>query len=135
MDEQKKDTYLSREESIEKIYELINSGFLNKTMEEDLQEIANLIQYELDGEHLWGQPYEADNKLRSAYREDLLTEELMEEMNTQHMNCRFIPCKNEIEDLRKRYYENRGIDETSNFSDRVQCEKDFIYYYGINPIS
>lgn len=134
MDNQE-DMYLSREEAIEKIYELINAGFLNKTMEEDLQEIANLIQYELDGEHLWGQPRANNDKLISDYREDLLTEELIEEMNTQHMNCRFIPCKNEIEDFRKRYYENRGIDETSNFSDRVQCEKDFIYHYGINPIS
>ena len=134
MDKQNESIYLSREEAIEKIYELINAGFLNKEMEEDLQEIANLIQYELNGEHLWGQPTVNNDKLISAYREDLLTEELMEEMNTQHLNCRFVPCKNEIEMFRKYFYENRGIDETSSFEDRLQCEKDFIYNYGINPI-
>jgi hypothetical protein len=127
-----KEYFLSRQEAIETLRELSNSGVLSKELEENLDEIANLISYELDGEHFWGQPYKLADKLRIDYREDLWTDELMQEASKQHLNARFIPCKNEIESLKEYYYEMRGAsDEESDFAYRQECEKDFIYNYGL----
>jgi hypothetical protein len=129
-----KDHYLSRQEACTVLHELASSGVLSEELEENLDEIANLISYELDGEHFWGQSYESSDKLRVAYRDDLLTDELIKEVSEQHENARFIPAKNEINDLKEHFYEMRGIDEESDFADQQQCEKDFMYHYGLYNI-
>ena len=129
-----KDHYLSRQEACTVLHELAGSGILSEELEENLDEIANLISYELDGEHFWGQSYESSNKLRIAYRDDLWTDELIKEVSEQHENARFVPAKNEINDLKKYFYEMRGVDEESDFADQQQCEKDFMYHYGLYSI-
>lgn len=129
-----KDHYLSRQEACTVLYELASSGVLSEELEENLDEIANLISYELDGEHFWGQPYESSDKLRVAYRDDLWTDELIKEVSEQHENARFVPAKNEINDLKEHFYEMRGIDEESDFADQQQCKKDFMYHYGLYNI-
>jgi hypothetical protein len=129
-----KDHYLSRQEACTILHELASSGVLSEELEDNLDEIANLISYELDGEHFWGQSYESGNKLRVAYRDDLWTDELLKEATEQHENARFIPAKNEINGLKERFYEMRGVDEESDFADQQQCEKDFMYHYGLYNI-
>lgn len=129
-----KDHYLSRQEACTVLHELASSGVLSEELEENLDEIANLISYELDGEHFWGQTYESGNKLRIAYRDDLWTDELVKEVTKQHENARFIPAKNEIADLKEYFYQMCGVDEESDFADQQQCEKDFIYNYGLHDI-
>lgn len=129
-----KDHYLSRQEACTVLHELASSSVLSEELEENLDEIANLISYELEGEHFWGQSYESSNKLRIAYRDDLWTDELVKEVSEQHENARFVPAKNEINDLKEYFYEMRGVDEESDFADQQQCEKDFMYHYGLYNI-
>ncbi len=129
-----KDHYLSRQEACTVLHELASSGVLSEELEENLDEIANLISYELDGEHFWGQSYESSDKLRVAYHDDLWTDELIKEVSEQHENAKFVPAKNEINDLKEHFYEMRGIDEESDFADQQQCEKDFMYHYGLYNI-
>ena len=129
-----KDHYLSRQEACTVLHKLAGSGILSEELKENLDEIANLISYELDGEHFWGQTYESGNKLRVVYRDDLWTDELVKEVTKQHENARFIPAKNEVADLKEYFYEMRGVDEESDFADQQQCEKDFMYHYGLYNI-
>ncbi len=129
-----KNTYLSRQESIDILRSLTSTGMLAEELESELEEIANLISYELEGEHFWGQPYESDDKLRIAYRQDLITDELYDEMTKQHEAARFTPAPNEIQELRAYFYETREIGDDSDVEDQQQCENDFINHYGINNI-
>lgn len=129
-----KNNYLSRQEAIDVLRTVASTGLLADEIEEELDEIANLISYELDGEHFWGQSYESGDKLRVAYREDLWTDKLVMEVSAQHNNARFIPAPNEIQELRDYFYETRGIDEECDIEDQQQCENDFIDHYGLNNI-
>ena len=129
-----KDTYLSRQEAIDVLLSAASTGVLASELEDDLEEIANLISYELDGEHFWGQPYESGDKLRVAYREDLWTEELIKEVSAQHEHARFIPAPNEIQELKEYFYERSEVDEDSDVETQQQCENDFINHYGLNNI-
>lgn len=129
-----KDRYLSRQESIDVLRAISSTGLLAEEIEDELDEIANLISYELDGEHFWGQSYESGDKLRVSYREDLWTDELIAEATKQHNNARFIPAPNEIEELREYFYEASEIDEECDFEDQQQLEADFINHYGLDNI-
>ena len=125
--------FLTRSEGISVLYEVINSGILDDAIEANLTELANLLQYELEGEHLWGQPYSACDKLHVAYREDLWTDELVKECQKQHDNVRFIPSPTEIPELKEHYMEMCEVDEDDAIA-MEQFEKDFNNYYHINPI-
>jgi hypothetical protein len=134
MNKENRKKYLTRQASIDILYDLASSEFFSEELSDNLHEIANLISYELDGEHFWGQPYESSDKLRVAYREDLWTEELAKEVAEQHERARFTPAPNEVQQLKDYFFEMRGIDEDSDYTDKQQCEKDFAYNYNINNI-
>ena len=51
------DRYLYREEAIGALYGLINSGILEKELENTLEELTIILESELDGIHLWGRKY------------------------------------------------------------------------------
>lgn len=125
--------FFTRSEAISALYEVINAGILDDAIENNLSEIANLIQYELNGEHLWGQPYESCDKLHVAYREDLWTEELIKECQKQHNDIRFIPSPTEIPELKEHYMEICAVDEDDTVA-MEQFEKDFNSYYNIDTV-
>ena len=124
--------FLSRDEAIEILQDLAESDILKERISDNLEEIALLLRHELYGEHFWNQPYDSADKLGVAYREDLLTPELIEEIRQQHINARFIPAPNEVEELKTYYMEMRECDEESEESYRTECEADFAFMYGIN---
>ena len=66
---------ITRDKAIETLYDLINSGILSEEIECDLQEIANNIENEKYGLHLWGADNEEYAVLVTAVREDLITDE------------------------------------------------------------
>lgn len=128
-----RNTFFTRNEAIEKLHQLINSGFLRRDTEEDLQEIANLIEYEMNGEHSWGQPYESRTYLDSSLRGDLITDEEFAKREEQHMNCRFSPAPCEVQQLRDEYAKRIGFSEDeATEREKVQFIKDFKYYYSVN---
>lgn len=66
--------YLTREEAVEKIYAVINSGIIKDELEEDLANIANSIENEEKGLFTWGAEDEVVD-LFIAKRSDLITPE------------------------------------------------------------
>ena len=69
------DNSITRNEAIETLYDLMNSGVLSEEIECKLQEIANNIENENYGLHLWGADNEEYAVLVTAVREDEVTEE------------------------------------------------------------
>ena len=62
---------ISRDEAIQVLYQVMNSGIISEDIEEELQDIANCIEGEKKGLFLWG----ADDDhidLFTARREDLI---------------------------------------------------------------
>ena len=52
---------ITREQAIYAIYEIINSGIIGMELETRLQDIANCIDAENYGVHLWGTEREVDS--------------------------------------------------------------------------
>ena len=124
--------FCTREEAIDSLYRVINSGIIEDELADELQEVANLVEFEMKGEHFWGRPYKECDKLITFHREDLMTNDLIEEARQQHLNARFIPASNEIEELKEFFEEMRGIDEDSTDEDIEQFKTDFFDYYGVS---
>lgn len=124
--------FLSREDAIELLRDIVESDILKEELSDGLEELIQLIRYELNGEHFWNQPYSAADKLGVAYREDLWTPELIAEVEKQHIDARFTPAPNEIEDLKAYFMETRECDEESDEEYQRQCELDFAYMYNVN---
>ena len=132
-----RNNFLTRKESIEVLYDVINSGILDQDLEDDLIEIASLIEFELRGEHSWGQPYESRSELDVAYRADLITSEIIREADRQHKEAMYIPCTLEMKELIEYYKEQEGLDklteeEINNISthDKEEYENHFAYMHG-----
>ena len=93
------DKAITREKALETLYNLINSGVLSVEVEDDLQEIANAINNERYGLHMWG----ADNKeydfLATAVRADLITDEHIAEGERILKKYSFIPSPYEKEEI------------------------------------
>lgn len=66
---------ITRDEALEALQALLDSGILSEELDEKIQDIAGVIENEKYGLHMWG----ADNVeyavLYTAVREDLQTEE------------------------------------------------------------
>lgn len=75
---------ITRQEAVDTLYAMINSGILAEEIEDNLREIANIIEDE-DKENglgimAWGMDSEEHGMLHTAYRKDLWTDELKEKM-------------------------------------------------------
>ena len=58
---------ITREQAIYAIYEIINSGIIDMELEARLQDIANCIDAENYGVHLWGTGREVDSYERYIF--------------------------------------------------------------------
>ena len=75
----------TREEAVEKLFSLINSGILSGEMEEALEDIVKCIEAEEEqGIFIWGAKENDWAELYVAYREDLWTDELKQKMQQIH---------------------------------------------------
>ena len=95
---------IKRMEAVETLYDLINSGVIDDGICDKLQDIALCIESELHGLHSWG----ADDdfsELHIVHRSDLITDELLEKLDTIHEKYRFEPSPFESDEL-KEYNEN-----------------------------
>ena len=70
---------ITRDEAINILYTLVNSGILSETLEEKLREIADNIEMEKIGYHFWGADREENAKLFTAVHVDCITPEFEEE--------------------------------------------------------
>lgn len=70
---------ITRDEAIFALYDLINSGILSEEIEGKLQDIANNIENEKYGLHMWGADNDEYSYITVAVREDLQTEEYIAE--------------------------------------------------------
>lgn len=78
--------YMSREDAIRLLYTLINSCILADEFEADLEELANIIQAEREGLHIWEADADEVTTLHTAVREDLITDDYLDK-------CRQIRAK------------------------------------------
>jgi len=92
---------ITREKAVKRLYGVINSGIIDRELEEDLQEIANCISEEMYCLHTWGADAEEVGKLFTSYREDLITEELKKELADIDDKYSFEPSVFEASDLMK----------------------------------
>ena len=67
--------HITREQAQGTLYDLINSGILDKEIEEKLQDVVNCIDAENEGLFLWGADDDAD-ELFICRRDDLYSDEL-----------------------------------------------------------
>lgn len=67
------DTHMiSREEAVEALYDIINSGIISNDLEDTLEEIAQCIKDEEDlGIHAWDMPKDDEVRFHTAIRNDI----------------------------------------------------------------
>ena len=97
--------YITREKAVDVLYNIINSGVIDNRLIEDLAEIAMCIGHESDGLHLWGAEDDV-SKIFTAYRVDLITEEMQKEHEEIYANHAFVPAPYEAE-----YFNDEEEDE------------------------
>lgn len=66
---------ITREEAIRTLVELCSSGILNDEIQDKLDDIANCIECEQYGLHMWGSTNKDYATLFTAKRADLITDE------------------------------------------------------------
>lgn len=74
-----KEILMTREEAVETLYELLESGILNDALEQEVQEIANCIEEENNGLHIWGADLDEIITIHTPKRADLITPEHIKE--------------------------------------------------------
>lgn len=89
---------ITRKKAVERLAELVNSGILSEGLEDDIEEIAGLIQDEEQGFHGWGADSSEYGKLFVHWREDLWTEERIEECKEIFEKYSFTPSPFEAEE-------------------------------------
>ena len=82
--------FIQREEAVQVLYNLINSGILKREYEDALEEIATCIEKEGQGLHMWGAEDDAV-ELFVAYRKDLLTDEVKKKIKDTQEKYSFSP--------------------------------------------
>lgn len=92
---------ITRDEAVETLIELAESGTLREDLADKLAEIASLIEHEREGMHYWGININDYYKMVTAYREDLITDKLMDDWERILEKYSFTPApceKQEIEE-------------------------------------
>ena len=93
------DRAITRDEAVELLFAMSDSGMFSEELSEKLADIANAIENEKYGLHLWG----ADNKeygvLVTAVNEDVLTEEYAKEGQRIWDKYGFTPSPFEKEEI------------------------------------
>ena len=90
---------ITRDEALETLYDLINSGILSEKVAGDIQEIANNIENEKYGLHLWGADDKEYGVLVTAVREDEATDEYIAEGQRIWAKYCFAPSPFEKEEI------------------------------------
>ena len=90
---------ITRDEALKVLYAIIDSGILNEELEGHLQEIANNIENEKYGLHMWGADNEEYGFLTTAVREDLRDEAYMEKGQRIWDKYSFVPSPFEEEEI------------------------------------
>ena len=90
---------ITREKAIETLYSLINSGILSVDVEDDLQEIANAINNERYGLHMWGADDKEYDFLATSVRADLVTDEYKAEGERIWNKYSFKPSPHEEKEI------------------------------------
>lgn len=86
---------ITRYDAIEVLTEVIDSGILNESIEGRLEDIRSCIEAELLGRHEWGVDRGKLASLYTAVRSDLITDEMINEVDRIHKKITFIPSTDE----------------------------------------
>ncbi len=95
------DRAITRDEALEVLNALLDSGILAEDTEEKVQEIADAIENEKYGLHMWGADNEEYAVLYTAVREELQTEEYVENGRRIWKKYSFVPSPHETEEIEK----------------------------------
>lgn len=90
---------ITREEAVEVLTQLINSGVLTYDIEEKLVDISNLIDLERVGYHFWGADEEEFAKLHIALNNEVIMPKLEEELERIDDKYSFIPSHFEHKEI------------------------------------
>lgn len=90
---------ITRDEALEALQTLLNSGILSEELDAKIQDIADVIENEKCGLHLWG----ADNKeyavLYTAVRKDMITDDYIKEGQRIWQKYAFVPSQFEAKEI------------------------------------
>ena len=92
---------ITRDEAIETLNALLDSGILAEDTEEKVQEIVDAIDNEKLGLHMWGAEEEEYAVLYTAVSEDMRTEEYIENGRRIWQKYSFVPSSHEAEEIAK----------------------------------
>lgn len=102
---------ITREEAIETIYALVDSGILQEDIEGRLMDIANAIENEKFGLHMWGADNGEYDVLTTAVRADLMTEEYKANGQRIWDKYSFVPSPFEEEEINENLQLDEAVDE------------------------
>lgn len=94
-----RDAVITRDEAIQTLFELINSGILTYDLTEKLEEIANNIEMEKIGYHFWGADRDEKTKLSIAMEADSITPEYEAECERIDEKYSFVPSHFEQKEI------------------------------------
>lgn len=90
---------ITRDQAIETLYDLINSGVLSEEICDRLQEIANAVENEKYGLHLWGADNGEYDVLCTAVREDFNDDEYRNKLQGIFNKYAFVPSQFEATEI------------------------------------
>ena len=85
---------ITRENAVDKLYDLINSGILDEKLCDDLEEIAYCINHENDNLFLWGAEQDCIDLFVSR-REDLIDDEWLKHQKALYEKYKIREVKQE----------------------------------------
>lgn len=94
---------LTREMACDLLMLLEESEILNEEITEQLSEVRLCIAAEMHGRHFWGADCDEYVKLHTAYRDELWTDELYEEVDRLDKKYTFEPAPYEDEEIKSIY--------------------------------
>lgn len=90
---------ITRDQAIETLCDLIDSGILSEEIEGKLAEIMNAVENEKYGLHLWGADNEEYDALCTSVREDLLNDEYRNKVQGIYNKYAFLPSQFEATEI------------------------------------
>lgn len=94
----KMETFITREEAVETLADIIDNDLLNEDIQNKLEEIMICIEYEKHGYHAWGAGFDL-SECFVAHRADMWTDELEQKVRGISKKYSFTPSPYEAEDF------------------------------------
>lgn len=102
------ETLITRQEAIDVLMDLCNANIFDIQISSVFEDLIYIIRQEMEGRHMWGASTLDCEKLDTAVRADLITDEYEKECWETHMKSRFIPAESDMNELEQYFFDEIG---------------------------